>query len=97
MRNISKKTAEQIYTKNIRVFKTHIKPAFRDTGKKGSVCLKAGPGFPEYPLVGVKNGHTLWTNEDLLMVFEPVVDRIVKLITHQINNVKERQVSLEVS
>jgi hypothetical protein len=86
--SIPGKSAGKIYLKNFSEFENRIKPAFRDTGETFSVDLEMGQDFSDYPTAGIKDGHMLWTNGDILQVFTKVVDRNVELIKSQIDAIK---------
>jgi hypothetical protein len=93
----TEKIPGKIFLKNYLEFENRIKPAFRDTGETFSVDLGMGQDFSDYPTAGIKDGHMLWTNREMLQVFTGVVDRNIELIKSQIDAIKRRQIPLEVS
>lgn len=75
------KTAGKIYAKAIMEFDNRIKYEFRNNGQKWAVDVGIEAEIPE---ADIKEGYMVWTNEEILQCFEPVVNRILELTQNQI-------------
>jgi hypothetical protein len=85
-----------LYRKNIMDFENRIKRVVSNNGETFSVSLDMKEAV-DYPAAGIKDGHMLWTNEEILPVSTPVVDRNIELIASQMDAVELRGRSVEVS
>jgi hypothetical protein len=90
----SSKTMGRIYAKCILEFENRIKNDFRNNGQKWAVDIGIEAEFPE---AGIEEEFMIFNNEEILMCFEPVVNRILKLITNQIIAIQGQNRSLKVS
>jgi hypothetical protein len=86
--------ASKVYAKNIMDFENRLKVDFRDNGQKFAVDVGIEAEFPE---AGIEEGYMTWTNDELLMCFEPVINRILELVRDQILAIQAQNKSLQVS
>lgn len=88
------KTASRVYAKCIMDFHARIREDFRNNGQKWAVDVGIEAEFPE---AGIEEGYMVFTNEDILSCFQPVIDRIVELVRNQIIAVQAQNRVLQVS
>ena len=62
-------------------FDNRIKYEFRNNGQKWAVDVGIEAEIPE---ADINEGYMVWTNEEILQCFEPVVNRILELTQNQI-------------
>jgi len=62
-------------------FDNRIKYEFRNNGQKWAVDVGIEAEIPE---ADIEEGYMVWTNEEILQCFEPVVNRILELTQNQI-------------
>lgn len=87
------KTAGRVYAKGIVDFDSRIKSDFRNNGQKWAVDVGIEAEFPE---ADIEEGYMVFNNEEILICFEPVVDRILELIRNQIFAVQRQNKQLQV-
>ena len=75
------KTAEKVYAKCIMDFENRIKADFRNNGQKWAVDVGIEMDYPD---ADIEEGFMMFTNEEILQCFEPVVSRILELVRNQI-------------
>jgi hypothetical protein len=75
------KTAEKIYAEALIKFDNRIRNDFRNNGQKWAVNVGIEADFPE---ADIEEGYMVWTNEEILQCFEPVINRILELTQNQI-------------
>ncbi|KAJ5241468.1 uncharacterized protein N7469_003059 [Penicillium citrinum] len=73
--------AGRVYAKCIMDFENRIKADFRNNGQKWAVDVGIEADFPD---AGIEEGYMMFTNEEILQCFEPVVNRILELVRNQI-------------
>lgn len=88
------KVTERIYAKCILDFEYRIKVEFKNNGQKWAVDLGVGAEFSD---AGIEDGHLIFTNEEILGCFEPVVNRIIDLIKNQIDRISGQMKPLKVT
>ena len=88
------KTAGRAYAKCIMDFQNRIRGDFRNNGQKWAVDVGIEAAFPE---AGIDEGYMVFTNEDILSCFEPVVNRILELVRNQIIAIQAQNRTLQVS
>ncbi|KAF2254078.1 actin-like ATPase domain-containing protein [Trematosphaeria pertusa] len=69
-----------------REFNDVIKPAFN--GDDTVYRLEVDPELPDNPAEGIANGSLTVTSEDLVKIFEPVVESVLILLAEQVEAVK---------
>ncbi len=77
------KTTGKVYAKSMMDFDPRIKEEFKNDGQHWEINL----GLSEtanFPNANIKEGRLYVTNQELLEVFQPVVDRCVRLVNDQI-------------
>ncbi|KAK2813712.1 hypothetical protein FQN50_000110 [Emmonsiellopsis sp. PD_5] len=74
-------TASRIYAKNLVEFENLIKTDFCNDGKPWAVDCGTDKDYPE---ANIEAGYMMWTNEQILACFEPVVSRVIRLIKDKI-------------
>jgi hypothetical protein len=79
----------RIYAKCVIYFENVIKAGFRNNGQKWAVDVGFG--------TGIEDGYMIFTNEDILQCFEPVVNRILELVRNQIVAIQAQKRNLQVS
>src|SRR4051794_18557016 len=84
----------KVYAKCINDFENRIKRDFRNTGQKWAVDVGLEADFPE---AGIEAGYMLFTNEEILSRFEPVMDRILELIDQEVKSVRNQREHVDVS
>lgn len=70
------KTAGRVYAKCIMDFENRIKGDFRNNGQKWAVDVGIESEWPE---AGIEEEYMCFNNEEILICFEPVVNRILEL------------------
>lgn len=86
--------AGKVYTKNVMDFENRIKSDFQNkNGQKWAVDVGVDINYPE---AGIDEGYMVWTNEEILACFEPVVRRIIDLINNQISDILQKKERLKV-
>lgn len=88
------KTAGRVYAKCIMDFENRIKRDFRNNGQKWAVEVGMEEFFPK---AGIEEGYMVFNNEEILMCFEPVVNRILELTRNQIIAIQAQNRSVKVS
>lgn len=88
------KTAGKVYAKCIMDFEARIKHDFRNNGRKWAVDVDIEAEFPE---AGIEEGYMVFENEDIRQCFEPVVNRILEMVRHQIIAIQGQNKQLQVS
>jgi hypothetical protein len=86
--------AQKVFDKNVMAFENYIKASFRNRGQidqKWAVDVDLDGEYPE-----VEEGYMIWTGDEILSCFEPVVDRIIELVKDQISFVTSLSYTLEV-
>jgi hypothetical protein len=73
--------AGRIYAKAIMEFENRIKKDFLNNGQKWAIDIGIEAEWPEF---GIEEGYMVWTNEEILFVFDPVIKGIQDLILSQI-------------
>ena len=91
---VGSRIVSRYYTINMADFEHRIKLDFRDNGQKWAVELPFEADFPE---ADIKEATMIWTNNEILECFEPVLKRIHELIKTQIDDVRAQNKVLEVS
>ena len=79
----------RVYAKCIIYFENFIKAGFRNNGQKWAVDVGFEPG--------IEDGYMIFTNEEILQCFEPVVNRILELVRNQIIAIQAQNRDLQVS
>jgi hypothetical protein len=79
----------RVYAKCIIYFENFIKAGFRNNGQKWAVDVGFEPG--------IEDGYMIFTNEEILQCFEPVVNRILELVRNQIVAIQAQNRNLQVS
>jgi hypothetical protein len=87
------RTAGKIYARCISDFENRIKADFQNNGQNWAVDVGIEEDFPE---VGIQDGYMIFANEEILQCFEPVVNRIVELVRHQITAIQAQNRPLQV-
>jgi hypothetical protein len=90
----SSKIRGRVYAKCMMDFENRIKNDFRNNGQKWPVDIGIEAEFPE---AGIEEGYMCFSNEEVLMCFEPVVNRILELIKDQITAIQAQNKSVKVS
>jgi hypothetical protein len=75
-------------------FENRIKGDFRNNGQKWAVDVGIELEWPE---AGIEEGYMCFNNEEILMCFEPVVNRILELTRNQIIAIQAQNRSVKVS
>jgi len=75
-------------------FENRIKADFRNNLQKWAVDVGIETDFPE---AGIEEGYMTFTNDEILLCFEPVVNRILEMIQNQIVAVQAQNGQLQVS
>ena len=70
-----------IYARAMREFDIRIRNSFRNNGQKWAVDVGIEA---EFPSADIEEGYMVWTNEEILRCFEPVINRILELTQNQI-------------
>ncbi|KAF4470737.1 hypothetical protein FALBO_2338 [Fusarium albosuccineum] len=78
------KTAGRVYAKAIMDFENRIKTDFRNNGQKWAVDVGIEADFLE---ANIEDGYMVFTNNEIISCFEPVIDRILEMLRHQIDEV----------
>ncbi|KAK3381886.1 hypothetical protein B0H63DRAFT_376962, partial [Podospora didyma] len=86
------RTAGKVYAKSIMDFENRIKTDFRNNGQKWAVDVGIETQFPE---ADIDEGYMVFTNEEILQCFEPVVNRILELVRNQIIAVQAQNRTLQ--
>jgi hypothetical protein len=86
--------AQRVYVRCMIHFNNKIEQNFRNNGQKWSVNVGLGVDFPE---ADIEDGYMVYTNEEILSCFTPVVDRILELIQSQMMAIQAQDKILEVS
>ncbi|KAH8591766.1 hypothetical protein B0O99DRAFT_654237 [Bisporella sp. PMI_857] len=86
------KTASRVYAKCTIDFENRIRHDFRNNGQKWAVDVGIEADYPE---VGIEEGYMVFTNDEVLACFEPVVNRIIELIRNQIIDVRGKHKILQ--
>jgi len=89
----SPKTADRVYANSIMDFKNRIKSDFRNNGQKWAVDVDIEADFP---LADIEEGFMVFTNQEILRCFEPVIGRVLKLVRNQIVAVESQHKVLKV-
>ena len=79
----------RVYANCVIYFENFIKAGFRNNGQKWAVDVGFEPG--------IEDGYMIFTNEDILQCFEPVVNRIVELVRNQIDAIQAQNRNLQAS
>lgn len=87
-------TASRAYAKCIMDFEYRIKGDFRNNGQKWAVDVGIEADFPT---ADIEEGYMVFSNEEILLCFEPVVNRILEMIRNQIIAVHAQNKQLQVS
>ena len=74
-------------------FENQIKGNFRNNGQQFFVDVGIEAEFPEVP---IKEGHIIFSNEEVFQCFEPVINRIVELVQDQILAIENQNCELQV-
>ena len=88
------RTAGRVYAKCIMDFESRIKADFRNDGQKWAVDVGIDAEFPE---AGIEDGYMIFSNEEILQCFEPVINRILELVRNQIIAIQAQNRPLQVS
>jgi len=83
----------KIYGKSILDFENRIKGDFRNNGQKWATDVGIVRDSPE---ADIEEGYMVFTNEEILLCFEPVFNRIIEMIRNQITAIQACHRSLEV-
>jgi hypothetical protein len=75
-------------------FENRIKADFRNDGQKWAVDVGIDAEFPE---AGIEDGYMIFSNEEILQCFEPVMNRILELVRNQIIAIEAQNRPLKVS
>lgn len=78
-----------VYAKCFIYFENFIKAGFRNNGQKWAVDVGFEPG--------IEDGYVIFTNEDILQCFEPVVNRILELVRNQVDAIQAQNRNLQAS
>jgi actin-like ATPase involved in cell morphogenesis len=87
------RTAGKVYARCISEFENRIKADFQNDGQKWAIDVGIEDDFPE---VGIEDGYMIFTNEEILQCFKPVVNRILELVRHQIAAIQAQNRPLQV-
>jgi hypothetical protein len=82
----------RVYAKCIIDFENRIKVDFRNNNQKWAVDVGIEAEFSE---AGFEEGYMVFTNEEILQCFEPVVNRILELIRNQIIAIQAQNRTLQ--
>ena len=83
----------RVYAKCIMDFENRIKADFRNNGQNWAIDVGLQADYPE---AGIEDGYMMFTNEEILQCFEPVVNRVLELVRNQIITIQAQNVSLQV-
>ncbi|KAJ3546014.1 hypothetical protein NM208_g2227 [Fusarium decemcellulare] len=78
------KTAGRVYAKAIMDFENRIKTDFRNNGQKWAVDVGIEADFLE---ANIEDGYMVFTNNEIISCFEPVIGRILEMLRHQMDEV----------
>ncbi|KAI5837493.1 hypothetical protein DFP73DRAFT_568263 [Morchella snyderi] len=71
----------------LREFEQSLKRNFTNSEDDDEFICTAG-GLPDNPEVGIERGEFTFTREDMLGIFDPIIDRIIPLVQNQIDVVE---------
>jgi hypothetical protein len=57
---------------------------FQNSGQRWAADLGIEADFPE---ASIEEGYMVFTNEEILMCFEPVINRIIEMLRHEIDEI----------
>ena len=86
--------AGRVYAKCIMDFENRIKADFRNNGQTWAVDVGLQTDYSE---AGIEDGYMMFTNEEILQCYEPVVNRVLELVRSQIITIQAQNVNLQVS
>lgn len=75
------KIAQKVHLKCLQDFETRIKTHFRNNGNAWAIDLGLGKDYLE---AGIVEGYMMFTDEEILECFKPVVERVTGLVRSQI-------------
>ena len=84
----------RVYAKCLMDFENRIKADFRNNGQNWAVDVGIQADYPE---AGIEDGYMMFTNEEILQCFEPVINRVLELVRCQIIAIQAQHGSLQVS
>jgi hypothetical protein len=100
IRKMKFQVSGRVYAKCINDFENSIKTDFRNNGQKWAVDV--GMWSTDVSMearfleAGIEEGYMMFTNEEILECFKPVVNRIVELVQNQIIAIQAQNRSLRV-
>ncbi|KAF5571386.1 hypothetical protein FPHYL_503 [Fusarium phyllophilum] len=83
--------ANKVYTKCVSDFEERIMSDFRNNGQEWDIDVGLETEFPE---AGIKGGYMIYTNDEILSCFQPVMDGITAMMAHIIGDTLVKSNSL---
>lgn len=87
------KIAQKVYQKCLQDFETRIKTDFRNNGNVWAIDVGLDKDYPE---AGITEGYMMFTDEEILRCFEPVVERVTELVRNQVIDILSENRHLQV-
>jgi hypothetical protein len=86
-------TADKVYADCMMDFENRIKSDFRNNGQRWAVDVGIEAEFPKADL---EEGYMLFTNEEILQCFDPVVTKILEMMDNQVAAIEAQDRKLQV-
>lgn len=74
-------------TRMLKDFEQSLKRKFTNLEEDDVYSCHVG-GLPDNPAMGIEDGMLILTREDMLSIFDPVIDQIIPLVQEHINMVE---------
>jgi hypothetical protein len=87
------RTAAKVFASSIIDFEDRIKRNFRNNGRNWATDVGIEAQFPE---AGIEDSYMVFTNEEILTSFKPMIDRVFALVDQEVKYVTNQRERVDV-